>query len=184
MRRSVLSLALGALILASTAIIAGQPAGATTQSAGDTTFRLSVATSKALFFAGVTVYAAAPATGSVDEDGRLQLRLPVRPAKDPGKASPLAGGLLFTRLDTGGGVILEGIVLDSRVATARVSSTAGPWGKTVPVFRLAQRRYVPSERVYTYTLKLTAAAARLLNAGMDVSVFSPGMPLGRGTTAR
>lgn len=136
---------------------------------------------RSLFGAGVSLYGADPAGGTMLAPGRLAFEMPL--SNFAGKTATHLGDLTFTRGYSSyyRTAVLNDVRFDfgKKKATARIWATDTALGK-VTMFSLA---HVKSQGPSTsFTLKLTADGAKVLNDSLGVAIFSGGMRFGAGST--
>jgi len=166
----------GALVLPAAPAIA-----ADATPVGVTAIQVNYGVTKALLGANVVVNGQEPGGSTILAPGKLALEFPVSGVKK-GKASHL--GSPFMSHTSGMGwrtVVVSDLTADLKKGTlkGRVYATDTDLG-TYTIFTLTKAK--TSGSATTYTVKLAAGVAGVLNSALGVHAFSEGMRIGSGAT--
>lgn len=151
------------------------------KSMGVTAVRVNYDVTKALLAANVVVNGEDPGGSTILSPGKLALEFPVSGVKN-GKASH-TGALFLSHYGSMGWrtVVVSNLTADLAKGTlkGRVYATDTDLG-TATIFKLTNVK--TSGGTSTYTVKLAAGVADILNSSLDVHAFVDGMRIGSGST--
>ena len=166
----------GALLAPATAATAADDS-----SMGVTAVRVNAGVTKALLQANIVVNGEDPGGSTILDPGKLALEFPVSGVKN-GKAMH-TGSLFFSHYGSMGWrtVVVSDLTADLAKGTlkGRVYATDTDLGKAT-IFTLT--RVETAGTTSTYTVKLAAGVAGILNSSLGVHVFAEGMRIGSGST--